>query len=587
MTNYEDIDFEEFDDSRNVYIEPDDRALIRTKDVYQTELDNGVDGYSETLLAIVANFKNGGKPKGFNVQSMVGRSKRGEVALRLFAVVDDSVADPIFVKVGFKTRGCLAMTGCASAICSLIEGKTFSQALAVTTKDVERAVDGVPSGKRHTLMFAVEAVRALVGDWMYRAGMTLDQMDAQLPCDNLSVECLMCEHCSLRDTRIDMMMAESQAKQETADTVEATPQPDSDTNVDAEAETTPQPDADTNVDAEAAARELAEHNALADVFDDVTRQSANSKLVTPDRWADLGLIPDHFSAEEFEMFVYEWLENYRVEHAEEIAAEIAAEKAKAAAIHSATRAVGVPPKIPNRRLAQIEADKKAAEQTESIPQSKVTAQPESIPQPKSTAQPEPLPTPQPKSTAQPESLPTPQPEATSTASKSAAEADDPFANLNIPAGYRLEEIEGEWVLVQDENAEPVRKEIHCNRIKALVGLHSYYLYDETKMTDSYARWAFLAAEDNPQVTFVECVREDSRVYPRPYAAECLKNPPFKMTDEQIEQTWQAVRDSGNFPDIQRTEASNGDIYYYSTDYLEPTYATSLAEYDAVERPANV
>lgn len=152
------------------------RTTVRssgTKDVYQTELDNGVEGYSETMLAIVANFKNAGKPEGFNVQSMVGKSKRGEVALRLFAVVDDSVADPVFVKVGFKSRGCLAMTGCASAICSMIEGKTFSQALELTPKDVELAVDGVPKGKGHTTLFAIEAVRGLVGDWMYRCGMPL------------------------------------------------------------------------------------------------------------------------------------------------------------------------------------------------------------------------------------------------------------------------------------------------------------------------------------------------------------------------------------------------------------------------------
>ena len=35
------------------------------------------------------------------------------------------------------------------------------------------------------------------------------------------------------------------------------------------------------------------------------------------------------------------------------------------------------------------------------------------------------------------------------------------------------------MLVQDENAAPVRKEIKCNRIKVLMGMHSYYLYDET------------------------------------------------------------------------------------------------------------
>ncbi len=458
---------------------------------------------------------------------------------------------------------------------------------------------------------------------------------------------------------------------EEASQVEEGPQAEVAAQAGAGSEAVPQPEADPET--EAAARELAEHNALADAFDDVRRASADSKLVTPDRWTDLGLVPDHLTAEEFEMFVYEWLEDYQSEHKEEIEAEIAAEKAKAASVRSATRAVGVPPKIPNRRLAQIEADEKAEKEAASKSDGGTATEPsdasgasaaagvaeatqkdagtgpagstegangtdaagstegtngadaagstegtngadaagstegtngadaagstegingkdfvgasESSHNPaqpdnstESPTQAESIP--QPKATAQPEATP-------AADEAAAANLDNPFANLNIPAGYRWEQIEGEWVLVEDENAGPVRKEIHCNRIKALVGMHSYYLYDQTKMTDNYARWAFLAAEDNPQITFVECVREDSRVYPRPYAAECLKNPPFRMTDDEIERTWQAVRDSGNFPDIRRTEASNGDIYYYSTDYLEPAYAESLAEYDAVERPANV
>ena len=64
MANEHEITFDEPDEGRDIYHEPDDRALIRTKDVYQTELDNGVEGYSETMLAIVANFKNAGKPEG-------------------------------------------------------------------------------------------------------------------------------------------------------------------------------------------------------------------------------------------------------------------------------------------------------------------------------------------------------------------------------------------------------------------------------------------------------------------------------------------------------------------------------------------
>ena len=344
----------------------------------------------------------------------------------------------------------------------------------------------------------------------------------------------------------------------------------------------------------AAARELAENNALADVFDDVRKQSADSYLVTPERWPEIGLVPEHMTAEDFEMFVYEWLEDYQAEHKDEIEAERAAERAKAAAVRSATRAVGVPPKIPNRRLEQIEADNeaKAAEAADKAPEAvEDSAEAESAAGVDASVQVD-------NAAESAESAAvavTPAASEPATASPDSAAEDDqpaeddrsPFAGLRIPEGYRLEQIEGEWVLVEDENAAPVRKEIKCNRIKVLMGMHSYYLYDETLMTASYARWAFLAAEDNPVVTFVECVREDSRVYPRPYAAECLKNLPFRMTDEQIEETWQAVRDSGNYPDIERTEASNGDVYYYSTQYLESGYAASLAEYDAVERPADV
>ena len=341
----------------------------------------------------------------------------------------------------------------------------------------------------------------------------------------------------------------------------------------------------------AAARELTENNALADVFDDVRKQSADSHLVTPERWPEIGLVPEHMTAEDFEMFVYEWLEDYQAEHKDEIEAERAAERAKAAAVRSATRAVGVPPKIPNRRLEQIEVDNeakaadKAPEAVEDSAEAESAAGVDASVQVDSAAE-----SAESAAVAATPAASEPAPGSPDSAAEDEQPAENdrsPFAGLRIPEGYRLEQIEGEWVLVEDESAAPVRKEIKCNRIKVLMGMHSYYLYDETLMTASYARWAFLAAEDNPVVTFVECVREDSRVYPRPYAAECLKNPPFRMTDDQIEETWQAVRDSGNYPDIERTEASNGDVYYYSTQYLEPGYAASLAEYDAVERPADV
>ena len=70
----------------------------------------------------------------------------------------------------------------------------------------------MPYDKAHTTVFAVEGVRGLVGDWYYRSGITLAELNEKLPCDTSSVACLLCEHCSLRDTRLDMMVDEARAK---------------------------------------------------------------------------------------------------------------------------------------------------------------------------------------------------------------------------------------------------------------------------------------------------------------------------------------------------------------------------------------
>lgn len=366
-------------------------------------------------------------------------------------------------------------------------------------------------------------------------------------------------------------------------------------------------------------RELAENNALADVFDDVRRQSSDSQLVVPSRWVDLGLIPGHMTSDEFEMLVYEYLEDYRRDHKDEIAAEKAERARKANSVRSATRAVGVPPKIPNRRLKQIEEDEKAAAEKAAREASEAEAGKAGLASgsaaDKAAAPVAEVAPDQPAdvatasessassqvmadSSVRADAMEAPVPHASETASAApeasaepstdAAAADDgPFAGLKLPEGYKLVELEGEYVLVPDEDAALVKKEIHCEHIVTLVGQHSYYLYDSDLMTKSYAHWAFLAAEDNPMATFVDCVREDGRVYPRPFAAEDLANPPFRMSASKVEDTWAELQKSGEYPDIERCEASNGDVYFFSTLYMDRTLAESLAEYRSVERLSNV
>ena len=75
---------------------------------------------------------------------------------------------------------------------------------------------------------------------------------------------------------------------------------------------------------------------LTAVFDDVRAQSADAKLVQPAQWLKAGLVPAHFSAEDWEMFVYEYLEDRRAERDARVVA------ASATPVRTATRAVGVP-----------------------------------------------------------------------------------------------------------------------------------------------------------------------------------------------------------------------------------------------------
>lgn len=123
-------------------------------------------------------------------------------------------------------------------------------------------------------------------------------------------------------------------------------------------------------------------------------------------------------------------------------------------------------------------------------------------------------------------------------------------------------------------------------IKVLEGKQTY-LYSSDYMTDTYAHWAFLAEEGDDVLTLVENAREESRLYPRPMLATSLSNKPYHWSAEHIEQVWQAVQESGAYPDIKTCGASNGDQYFYSTDYLSDAQAKALAEWYSVERYMSV
>lgn len=157
----------------------------------------------------------------------------------------------------------------------------------------------------------------------------------------------------------------------------------------------------------------------------------------------------------------------------------------------------------------------------------------------------------------------------------ASEADE-AAGEHVPSAAESDSLDSEIEALEWE----------LDDIKVLEGKQTY-LYSSDYMTDTYAHWAFLAEEGDDVLTLVENAREESRLYPRPMLATSLSNKPYHWSAKQIEQVWQAVQESGAYPDIKTCGASNGDQYFYSTDYLSDAQAKALAEWYSVERYMSV
>ena len=301
--------------------------------------------------------------------------------------------------------------------------------------------------------------------------------------------------------------------------------------------------------------------AIALVLDAVRAATREGRLAQPSEWEAAGLVPPAMTAEDVEMAVYDAL----MEHGEPVpegtaaAGEGAAQAARPVNkhVHSAFsssngRCVGASPFKHKAALAQEEMSAEA----ESLSDSPTTEERRGAggcPDRASSA-------------------------ANETAQWAVSQSED----CPSESGYPPAPTEA-----SRESDEPAPLPYDCKNIRLLMGKASYYLYDASAMTDAYARWSFLAAEDDPVATFIECVREESSVYPRPMARTNLANEPFRMDAEAVEAAFAEARAQGRADDIERAEASNGDVYFYSTTYLSPARAKALAEWDAVERKRNV
>lgn len=175
--------------------------LIRTPDIYQTPKDKDLSAYGDRVFELMHQSVHTGIPKGCNCIAMTGKNKKGTTAMQLFGVVEgESFDDARFVRVGYRVHGCVAMIAIAAYLGQRLEGMMLTEALAIDVDELTEQVGKMPADKAMTRHIGVEAMRALVGDWLYRQGLSWQTVAQITNCDPYRIGCLICEDCSLRST---------------------------------------------------------------------------------------------------------------------------------------------------------------------------------------------------------------------------------------------------------------------------------------------------------------------------------------------------------------------------------------------------
>lgn len=123
-------------------------------------------------------------------------------------------------------------------------------------------------------------------------------------------------------------------------------------------------------------------------------------------------------------------------------------------------------------------------------------------------------------------------------------------------------------------------------IVMLGGRSATYLYSKPLMSHSFAHALLNTAEGDDLATFVDVVRSESRVYPRPVAASDFLNQPYFWSADKVVSLFEQATSREDCADIELATTSLNESYFYSTTYLSPAQGRALAEWYGVEKGRN-
>jgi hypothetical protein len=155
----------------------------------------------------------------------------------------------------------------------------------------------------------------------------------------------------------------------------------------------------------------------------------------------------------------------------------------------------------------------------------------------------------------------------------------------VGANEIFTELEGQGLFPPEDSERETSFEIMVKQalgenrdIREIAGRNGIaYYYSIQSLSETYAAILALKSE-SPSNLIAETVRENSRLYPRPFPLSGFEEPPFNMTREAISDCFQAMANNDDYRDIAQTTTSLGTQYLYSTRHLERDHASMLAEW---------
>jgi nitrogen fixation NifU-like protein len=116
--------------------------------------------YTEKVMDLFMNPKNAGKMENPDGVGEVGNSRCGDIMKIYLRIKDDRIED-----VSFETFGCASAIASSSMVTEMVKGLTLDEALAISNKDVVKALGGLPPQKIHCSLLAEEGIQAAIEDY--------------------------------------------------------------------------------------------------------------------------------------------------------------------------------------------------------------------------------------------------------------------------------------------------------------------------------------------------------------------------------------------------------------------------------------